>query len=654
LELRYPAYFLWDDNASQNLPAYVHNWRALAGEGVLAHVNLHQYLGQVWLGNGQSGVLYPPTYLAAALATWVWGDLRPTIDLLAILHLALGAAGMAVLLRRRRVAAPIALAAALLYATFPFLAQVSRNWIFVAYVAGLAPWNLLLLLRLLHSPGTRSVLALAAVKALLFYQGHANYAVMLALLDIAFLGATFVCRVPGRATPRAVATAYAGTLLATSALAAPLLVPMLEAQRLSAYRSAPLSFAEYMSNRLELGVLVRAQLGDMVAGAIHGSSGSLFYFGLPCLLLLGVLAWPRRRKDPESRLAVAALVTAGLALALSLGGVAALYPVPVLSSFRWPFKYFFFCLLFGSLAAGLAADALWRRRSVARRVLVVALLAGGVGGNLLVLYTPRWNLPFGPYRVDQTVNATRAQLAATLPTLDQGRVLSLWQRHIDASTPRFLTHNWATLAGAYHLGGYDPLIARRNLELALGLDYSNIFRHPLDERLLGYLEGWSVRTLLAPARDDYAALLARWPQLRLHHRDAWVQVWENTAALPICSWRELPTRPVPYRWRTNGLTIDPGGSGGVLRIGLAPLRWWRVSLDGGPRQAIAVGADQQIEVVVAHGTTEVELVYVNLPFRIGVGITVAFLLVLLIVAERRNRRPPGRGIDLRGRAPATG
>lgn len=643
LERARPAYFLWDDNASENLPAFALAWRALTGEGVLAHLNLHQYLGQIWLGNGQSGVLYPPIYLAAGLASWVCGDLRWTIELLAIGHLALGAAGMVLLVRHHRVSATVALGVGLLYVTFPFLAQVSRNWIFVAFVAGLAPWSLLALTRVIETPSRGAALALGGVKALLFYQGNVNFAVMLALLEGVFLLAVLASRSSSSARPRDVLASCSGALLATAALAAPLLLPMLEAQQLSATRSTRLPFAEFFSNRLQLGVVSKAQLGWMVERAIHQSSGALFYFGLPCLVLLAALALPAVRRQRDSHVALGGALTAGCALVLGAGGVAVFYPLPLLSSFRWPFKYYLFFLLFAAIALGMGADALCRHGRSAR-TLALGLLAAGLAGNVLVLFAPRWDRAFGPNRVTEDVSALQRDIGATLPTLTEGRVVSLWQRHIDARTPRFLTHDWATLIGAYHLGGYDPLIARRNFELAMHLEYSNIFRYALDPRVLAYFDRWSVRTLIAPARDDYALRLARWPQLRLYYRDALLQVWENTTAWPVCSFREDPTAPVAYRWRTNGLTAEPGGRGGLLRFGVAPLPWWFVSIDGGPRQPASEGADQQVEVQVPAGTRKVELIYVDVPFRFGVAIAVAFLLFTVgawsIGLLRRRRGPP--------------
>ncbi len=59
LEIKYPYYFLQDDNRDATLPWLVHNWRSLQ-EGEVALYNFHQYSGYPQLGTGQNGTLFPP------------------------------------------------------------------------------------------------------------------------------------------------------------------------------------------------------------------------------------------------------------------------------------------------------------------------------------------------------------------------------------------------------------------------------------------------------------------------------------------------------------------------------------------------------------------------------------------------------------------
>lgn len=644
LEVARPAYFLWDDNATQNLPSYVYNWRAITGsdaEGAaLAHVNLHQYLGQIWLGNGQSGALYLPVYVAAALAQALLGDLRPTIDVLAVAHLLLGAIGFYWLLRSLAVSRLVAVIGALLWATLPFHSQVGRNWIFAAYVAGLAPWNLWALLRLATRPGAWPMLLLAAIKALLFYAGHANYAVMVAVFDGLVLATLLIFDRDARRRWLSIGGYFLGALALTGALAAPLLLPMLEAQQLSAYRTGKLSFAEFLSNPLRIWVFVKSQFFSMEPQAIHQSFGSLYYFGLWNLGLLtfGLLPSARRRLTSLSPLAPVFGMASLLAFALSTRAAAVFYPLPLLSSFRWPFKHYLFFLLFATVAASLVCDAIWRSSggwSPRWRTVVVALFASGVVLHATIVLNPRWDRAFGPYRIAGSVEETTETVRSRLADPDRGRVISLWQTHREA-TPEHITHAYASLLGVRHIGGYDPLIAADNLQLALRLDYSNIFRYLLDSDLLDYLSLWNVRHLVAPADPAASQRLGEWPQLREQFRNQRLQVWENTEALPMVSFAAQPSESITSVWRVNGVDVSPQGRSGNLRIALAPLPWWSFSIDGGEFSPVAFDSNQQMSIEIPTGTSSVRIRYRNIPFRLGCGVLAATLVSLVAISWRRR------------------
>ena len=253
LEVVRPNHFLWDDNATAFLPMYTHNGRALFGDGELAHVNHHQYLTQLHLGNAQSGVLYPPVYLALLVAEHVLGDGRHVIDVLAVGHLAAAAAFMALLARSLGVRASLSLLGGVLWATMPFLPLVGRNWIFMTYLAALLPVNFFCLERLRQQPGVGRAFWLAVVKALLFFSGYPQMAVVAAIFDVVYLAlrsaiARWIHAEPFMHLFRQIGW-YSIAVAMTSALAAPLILPMLEVRGLSAYRADALSRVEFLSKR---------------------------------------------------------------------------------------------------------------------------------------------------------------------------------------------------------------------------------------------------------------------------------------------------------------------------------------------------------------------------------------------------------------------
>ncbi len=644
LELARPHYFLWDDNASFYLPCYAYNAWALTGEGALPHVNYHQYLGHTYLASGQTAVLYPPVYLALAVAQWIWGDLRSTIDVLAVLHLALAAVGMYALLRRLALSRTVSLLTALLWMSFPFLVQVSSNWIFASYAAALLPWSLLLLDRLLAAPSAGRVLALAVVKALFFYQGYVQYAVLATLFECCYLAVRWALDRSSRAGWRRALRHYLLALAAGGVLAAPLLLPMLHAKQLSAYRTGSLSFAEFLSNALSLRTFLLAQAFRMEPRAIHLATGALFYVGIPHLAAVVALVLSRGRRRGGGRFLFCAVVAAA-AFALSTRAYGMMYFVPLLSSFRWPFKSFLIFLFFLAIAAAGAYESAWRDRRRWVRGLGLALLLSGIVANVTIVMVPSFDIPFGPNRIDKDVKEIRREIAGFFP-LEKGRVVSLWLSPLEPRIYRLLVFNYATLAGAYHLGGYDPLIARENLELAVNLEYSNIFRYELTQESLDYLSSWSVRFLMVPEREEFHRVFARFPQLRRVYRGHGIEVYENAAALPFAYFPGPEITPVPVDWEVNGLRIPTAGRGGLLRIGVAPLSWYVWSVDGREMGPVSYDEGRHLLLEVPPGAREVRVRYVDVPFLLGVGVLLAFILAVgstwaLRRMSRRRASNPG-------------
>lgn len=637
MQARSPYYFLWDDNVSFYLPSYVHNYETVQ-DGELPHVNYHQYLGHTHLAAGQTAVLYPPLYPALLLTDLLWGDLRPIIDVLAFGHFLLGALGMFVLLRHLGNGRRAAVLASLLWVSFPFIAQVSRNWIFVAYAAAWIPWSLWLLERLFQLPKSATrIVALGAVKAVLISQGYVQYAILLVLYETLYVVLRWLF---GRAERSRILDEGRGwvlSLLACGLLAAPVLLPMFHAKQISAYRSGGLSFQELTSLSMEIWAFVKAQFFSMTPRAVHETSASIFYIGLPNLLVLAAL-WRQRVRQTASYLCVA--VTA---LVLSTAAYGIMFYVPLLSSFRWPFKSFLFVLFFLTPALAAAYDRLFNdERAWMRRLGAVAAVLA-LAGNVAVLLTPSWNIPFGPNRVEESVASLRQKAAERYP-LENGRVISMWMNPSEPEIHRYLVFNHATLVGAYHMGGYDPLISAEHLQLAINLEYSNIFRYELDPKGLEYLSSWSVRFMMVPEKPELQKVLARFPSLRLMHRANGLEVYENAGALPFAYFLDPSApgglTPVDVDWGASGLRLATGGRGGTLRLNVAPLPWYVWSADD-ERMGPVVYDEQRHPVLdVPPGTQEVEMRYVDVPFLVGAGIFWIFVLSFGLTTLRRARKRP--------------
>lgn len=635
LELAEPNYFVRDDNAAYFLPVYVHTASTLWGQGELALLNFHQYLGQPHLAMGQTGVLYPPIYLAHGLAQlWQGADVRDMIFLLVLSHLVLAAAGCFVLVRSWGVPRWIAVGSGLLWVTFPFLTVVSRNWIWVAYGAAWVPWCLFFL-DVWLTRGMRWALAgYAVAKAMFCFQGYAQYVILSVLFEATYVVLRTLCEKKTRSPiwwRRVVAAVCA--LAASGGLAAPLLLPMWQAKEHSQARAGELSLVEFLSNPLDPGVFARSQLFDVAERAIHQATGAIFYVGLPVLLVLlgavgaGALRVLETRRfenrlTPHAAALVGALV---VAFVLSTVAVRVLHSVPLLGSFRWPFKSFLWVLLFAALALAVILGHV-ARRGRGPAVLAYAALGLGIAGNLVAIHADDWDRPFGPNVMSRQVGDYQRYVLGLVAGPHQGRAVSMWMSHGQDDIERFLTHNYATLAGVDSLGGYEPLISRRNFDLAKGLQYSNIWRYELTRQSLDYLSEWSVRWLLMPDKPRNRAVVGRFPELRVsaHSSHGGLLVVENTGAAPYAFLEGvgLP-KPLQVGFGSRGLRVDLGevnGGSGLLRVQVAPLDGYEWFADGEAMGPIGVDGGNHIVLEIPEGTTRVDIVYPATAFRLGVAL----------------------------------
>lgn len=638
LELREPRYFLRDDNAAYFLPVYVHTAGTLFDRGELALLNHHQYLGQTHLASGQTGVLYPPVYVAYALAG-ATGDVRHALFLLALGHFVLGAVGFFVLARTWSVPRWPAAWSALLWLTLPFLAVVSRDWIWIAYGAAWVPWCLVFLDAWLVRGMRWGLVGYAVAKALFCFQGYAQYVILSVLFEAVFVSLHGIVHgvaggsLPARSWWRRILGWFL-VLAATGGLAAPLLLPMWRAKQASQARAGGLGLEEFLSNPLDPGVFLRSQVFDMADPAIHRATGAIFYLGLPVLLLvLGGLFWLLRRgeRPGQARRAMVLAAASATALLLSTEAVRLLHPVPLLGSFRWPFKSFFWVLLFAALAAAVVLGELWQRggRSAA---LAVAALTLGLVGNVATISWDDWDRPFGPNRMQRSPDELRAFLNRHIDPA-AGRVVALWMSHGQDDIERFLTHDYATAAGAFSLGGYDPLVAQTNFDLAKGLEYSNIWRYELTRDAVDYLSEWSVRWLLMPDKPRNRVLVGQFPQLRVASGDdGWLAV-ENSAAAPFAFLLPAdggPPLPLEVDFGGSGLTVDlapAAGKGGSLHLQIAPLDDLVAFADGESLGPVGVDRDRHVAVDVPAGAERIVVEYRATAFRTGLAVALSTVLV---------------------------
>ena len=622
-----PYFFLRDDNATHFLGAYTYAYESLAGAGELPLLNQHQFLGSTFLAAGQTGVFLAAMYPLAALLRAAGADARGLIDLLAGFHLLLGGLGMWQLLRFLGIRRGLAFPLALCWCFLPFGVLVARSWIFVAYLMAYLPFNLWLLLRFLERPSARRGAALAAVKALFLLTGYVQYMLIASFFELAFLALHLALRKDGKFWRQALAVAAVFGL--TGLLSAPLIVPLLQAKAASADRAGRLPAERALSFAVGPADFVRTQVMAPREEALFRSGSTAIYFLGPAVLLGACLAFGRRRMlDPAF---VAALGAGLFALAMSTLLYYLLYLTPLFAALRWPFKNFplaaFFLLVAAAGGLGIFAAGSPRRARLA-----AGLAWLGLALSAILFLVPGWRHPFGPHSFDRSVAALRSSpLMAAIG--DDGRAITLGAAEdpTEVPSPVRLGFLYATLAGKYHLAGYDPLLAELNHRLAPPTTANTelSFSPAAWPGIRNSLESVSGRYLLVSAGSSLMPMLQADPALRLLAEDENIRVFELKTAWPIVM-RLEDRRPLPFRWRTNGLELDLPADfpGGRLLFNLAGLDGYGYRLDG-----VAVGpplsVDDRLLVEAPPGAHHLELRYESGGFGAGLALSVAGLLLLL-------------------------
>src|SRR3954452_6238876 len=181
--------------------------------------NPSSYAGTTLLGDMQSALLYPLTWLALLTS------FQAALGWICLLKLFTAGFGTYLFARDLRIRAGPALVAALV---FMFSAPVV-SWLQppLGTVISLLPWLLLTTERLRREPSARRVAALAVVVALSVFAGHPETAALSSAAAAVYLGAA-LSRAPGACFARSFA-GFVGAHALGACVAAAVIVPFLSA-----------------------------------------------------------------------------------------------------------------------------------------------------------------------------------------------------------------------------------------------------------------------------------------------------------------------------------------------------------------------------------------------------------------------------------------
>jgi hypothetical protein len=633
VETARPCFFLHDDNATWFIGAYVHDFRILTETGRFAEVNFNQYGGEPFLEQGQTAVLYPPVYVGVALAKWISGDLRWTIEWITAEHLTLGLIGFYFWLRNGGVTPALAALGGLAWVLSPFVLIVGSSWVIVTFVAAWLPWLFWALDRLWQRPCTFTAAVLGIIAALFFLQGYVQWVVYSFLFLALYTLLRFISRAePARTGHRAVIVYH---LLISAIvfliLTLPLLLPMLHAVDASAARARPLSLIEALYYRVTWSDLLCAQF-CLFRPLMFGISSAILY--CPVLFLLPVIIVRFFATGTELRPRLfSLLVLSVLAIFFSSRWHLFLSLLPVLERFRWPFKVFLLADFF-LLASLVWSVSTWTRERSSSTVRANLLGIVCVAFVLLANLTVSLSFHDGNF-FSKTVLPTSQNPFP--PGLDPnlGRVIAYDSQLPELTCSRFFTHGYSTFFDVPCLGGYDPLVGREQISYALGLDFPNFLKPPLTPDVRERLDSLAVRYwIVEPGSPQFHELTGS-QGFRIRDVAPDRIVLEDMDAAPLVYSETAPMTACPMTYAGNSILIPIAGVTSPVEVSVGPTDGWWYRLDRGPWLR-AVYRNDRLEVAFQRSSHLLEISYFDARFRQGLRWSAGLLIVLLLLSVARR------------------
>jgi hypothetical protein len=654
MELRFPYFFLQDDNRVQHLPLYVHNLRALMN-GEFPFYNFHQYLGTP-VGI-QSAVLYPFNYAGLLFSKLLLGHYLGAIEFIAVIHLLIAGLGMFFLARSLGLGGSAGLFGGFAYAFCGYLITFGNSWIQTLDCAAYLPWLLLFGLRLAAGGGPGTFLTLVGIRVLALLIGYPQLYVYMATFEFITVAALLVsvrfAIPPGDEDGQVAAGAWRRGVLpyvlshvTALMVSMPLLLSAYHQASVSLTRKAALDWKQYSASSYDLKLWLSGLVAPLSeTGATWNELHFISHIGYLTLFTMAAAVWLVRDSSARRQM----LVFAGCAaVALLWSGdtfvTRMVYHLPIFNKFKHPFKLALFPAFYMIIIASFGFDAICRRTSSTRsgRVLILVMLALHVGNFAVIYLIPRQH--------------SFAHLLDRVPfdeplkePLSQGRIVSVWQREINDNqlgkaegfTAPLLGYDYATLWGLYHLGGHDALVSEDNFIAAFRLSYESTITIPDGQTMdmtkipLEYFRNWGVHWYVV----DKVVPVDTFGGLVLFHEDVFRKIYFDPAGKPFAFWAGLPDAPaVRHEFRTNSIILTTQRTtGGTLLINVLRNPFFKAEIDGRP-VSISETNTKQVLIDVPGGEHSVVVSYADRYFMKGLPISLISLAVMLGCCRLWRRR----------------
>jgi hypothetical protein len=661
IEFRRPYFFLQDDNRVYYLPVFSHVFRSFMN-GELAQYNFHQFLGTPSLASGQSGALYPITYIAVGLSQLIWGHVYASIDILVIPHLIIGGVGTYYLMRFFDIDPKVAWFAGLTWPLSSFVVYASDSWVILSFVAAYFPWILLCSLRLHKRPSLQAMLWVVAVRLLLFYSGHIQFFVYSVIFEFV---TTFLYIIAGseKGTRKFRSLKFLikhlESYIYVLLLSLPLLLPMWNQMLMSSERSGktPLGnfFALYFPvDQLLLGLLfpflkpnkntIYPFMNLLNLSHIGYLTVILLVFGIVLLII------SQKRKAVLYPVKLSIFTIPAILAALwttSRAFNCVIYLIPILNRFRWSFKLVFFLdfylIVIAAFTLAVIMNNLPKKKFAKTVLLTIIITVQIVNFSYLYAATPIKSF---------TVNYDD-QLPLEEPLGDKltpGRILSVGyeipvnpENYNNVSLPASsFGYNYATLWNLDHFAGYEPMITKANQAASLTLDFTGSAPEEWFNfaEVVEYFRFAGVKWYIVPKSksEAMAESLSSYGVVSMYEDNSRT-VFYDAKAFPMAfvendpekSWDSVQTSTNSIR-----LHIDTDRSETIV-FNYIYNPFFKAFIDG---QEVSLNkhGPLHMSVLVPDGNHDIVIRYSDPYFNVGIGIAVLFLVSFSGVMISRHYR----------------
>ncbi|NBX18616.1 MAG: hypothetical protein EBR09_14770 [Proteobacteria bacterium] len=662
--------------------------------GHFPFINPHQHLGEPIEYNLQASLLYPPLWLAGALQEFFSSSPRHLLQILFQIHIAIFSPFLYFLLKRLEFRAEVALFAAggILFSGFSVLYSVI--WHFIPPSLG---WPVVILFGILDIREgfyRRGTLLIACATAMLGLLGHPQMLLYSVLFSAPFFALLYN---PDNLRPLFSA---AGHALAGLFISMPALLPQVFYSHETARRGA-VTYGEFVKP-----AVVPQLLSGLFSPVIDVKKGFITPDGLASftgmLVPIGLVFFIISRKAVReflhertlsAQFSKTALLTGLTFVILSLGKYGLIlgltHPIPVWSSFRWPFKFFGYGLLGLSLGLGTiyvqTAGRLQnkQKKNLAFCILIILLLqayynskpssvviavisSSAASAAFLMFYELKLlrmiALPLAV--VNTGLIFFLAESAPTklykndlLPKKGQslpadGRVLSAIPFNPDDFHWARGYTQAASVFGYYSVSGCSNSFVSKKYQNEVGSDIFGVISREKIKTVLenkrDILSRWNVKYATVAIQDEEikTALKRSGFEKSVAFPPVFtsdVEVWERKGYIapaavlvsagtrtPLFLSNDKPQRP-------DHFTVNlPENAGGVLQAPLIRLDGWSVRADG--REIVTDQSENLLTAAVPQGTRSITLSYTPRGWILSCVLSVAAMISLLVAISHRRFR----------------